>query len=244
MNSDTLQSNFMDQAHVESFRQLYELLPDVYFFAKNRAGLFVMANRLFIEKCKAREEHEVLGKTDYDFFPKDHADCYTKDDNDVLETGKPILNKVEPAPDRDNSINWVVTSKIPIRSPVGEIIGIAGIARDLNKAVLTISPYRDMTSVLEHINTHYHEDISIRILAEMAHLSVSQFERKFKKTFQLTPVRHIIQVRIKAAKQLLVSTSKKISTIAQDTGFYDHSHFTREFIRETGFTPRDYRTRS
>ncbi|MEI6516767.1 MAG: AraC family transcriptional regulator, partial [bacterium] len=97
---------------------------------------------------------------------------------------------------------------------------------------------------LEHINTHYHEDISIRILAEMAHLSVSQFERKFKKTFQLTPVRHIIQVRIKAAKQLLVSTSKKISTIAQDTGFYDHSHFTREFIRETGFTPRDYRTRS
>ena len=244
MNPAVLQRKFIDQAHVESFRQLYELLPDVYFFAKNRAGKFVMANRLFVEKCNVRHEQEILGKDDYSFFPKDNADSYTKDDNDVMETGKPMLNKVEPAPERDNVVNWVVTSKMPVQSMNGRIIGIAGIARDLNKAVLTISPYRDMTAVLEYVNSHYHEDISIKTLAGMAHLSVSQFERKFKKTFQLTPVRHIIHVRVKAAKQLLMTTNKKISTVAQDTGFYDHSHFTREFIRETGFTPRDYRLRA
>ena len=158
-----------------------------------------------------------------------------------MSTGLSIINKVELAPEPDNSVNWFITSKVPLLSHEGKIVGLAGIARDLNKAITSLTPYSDMTNVLKYINEHYFEEIEIHVLAEMVHLSVSQFERKFKKTFQLSPVKHITNVRINAAKQFLVSSNKKVSSIAQDTGFYDHSHLTREFIRHTGMTPTQYR---
>ncbi len=200
-----------------------------------------MANTTFVEKCGACREADILGKTDYDFFPHDRAEIYIKDDQHVMTTGESLINKVELAPEPDNAMNWFITSKVPLRSRNGEIVGLAGIARDLNKAMISLTPYSVMSDVLKYINEHYSEEIEIHILADMIHLSVSQFERKFKKTFQLSPVKHITNVRINAAKQQLASSDKKVSSIAQDTGFYDHSHLTREFIRHTGMTPTQYR---
>lgn len=227
--------------HIDALRQLFQHLPDVYFFAKDINGRFIMANSTFVEKCRARIESEIIGKTDHDFFPHDRADIYIKDDHYVMSTGQSIINKVELAPEPDNSMNWFITSKVPLRAHDGRIIGLAGIARDLSKAITSLTPYSEMSNVLKYIDEHFADEIEIHILAEMMHLSVSQFERKFKKTFQLSPVKHITNVRINAAKQLLSTTNKKVSSIAQDTGFYDHSHLTREFIRHTGMTPTQYR---
>ncbi len=233
MNSSNLQ--------IEAFRQLYQYLPDVYFFAKDINCKFIMANTTFVEKCGAHKESDIIGKTDYDLFPHDRAEIYIKDDQYVMSTGQSIINKVELAPESDNSMNWFITNKVPLRSHDGKIVGLAGIARDLNKAITSLTPYSHMSGVLKYINDHHMEEIEIHDLAEMVHLSVSQFERKFKKTFQLSPVKHITNVRINSAKQQLALSSKKISSIAQDAGFYDHSHLTREFIRHTGMTPTQYR---
>lgn len=75
----------------------------------------------------------------------------------------------------------------------------------------------------------------------MVHLSVSQFERRFRKVFQTSPLKHIMRVRIRAASVRLTTTNDTIAAIALDCGFYDHSHFTRNFRKVMGTSPKDYR---
>lgn len=222
---------------------LFEYLPDVYFFAKNANGLFVMANELFIKKCGKQTEKDIIGKDDYAFFPVERARQYIEDDTRVMTTGKSLINKVELAPELNNSMNWFITTKVPLFSHENVIIGLAGIARDVNKANLALKPYAEMSTVVEHINKHYSNPISIKDLAQLVNLSVSQFERKFRKVFQIAPMSHIINVRIKAACNLLINTDRTISTIAQEVGFYDHSHMTRLFTELMSMPPKEYRKR-
>ena len=79
-------------------------------------------------------------------------------------------------------------------------------------------------------------------LAEMSQLSVSQFERSFRKYFKTTPMKYINQIRVEAAARLLREGSDPISLIAQDTGFYDHSYFTKQFKAVKGMSPSAYRS--
>ncbi|AKJ64392.1 AraC family transcriptional regulator [Kiritimatiella glycovorans] len=220
---------------------LFEFLPDVFFFAKNREGRFVMANRLFFEKCGLSRLEELLGRTDHDFFPPDRAERYIKDDTYVMRTGNRIVNRIEPAPEMDGRNNLFVTSKVPLFDREGGVIGLAGIARDLNESKSNLEPYSVFTTVVEYINRHFAEPLDVPVLARMAGMSVSQFERKFRRLFQMTPRHYLIQVRVNHACRALLETADTISRIAQDSGFYDHSHLTRQFKRMKGVTPQEYR---
>ena len=247
-NRDTLgrafKERFLERMHSpQQMQQLFNHLPDVYFFAKDREGRFVMGNELFVRQCGVEGEGEILGKSDFDFFPRDRAEGYVRDDRRVMETGESIVNHVEPAPDPHDAINWFVTTKVPIYSVGGEIIGIAGIARDIALAGLALQPYVEMRAVLEHVRDHYADPIEIRRLAALVHLSVSQFERRFRKAFGISPLKHVTNVRLRAAARRLAETNDTIASIALDCGFYDHSHLTRTFRRHYGASPREYRRR-
>jgi len=159
----------------------------------------------------------------------------------VMETGESIIDRVELAPDPANSINWFITCKVPLYSSDGEIIGLAGTARDITRAGMALRPYTDMQAVLEYVRDNYMNSIEIKTLAALVHFSVSQFERRFRKVFQISPLKHIMNVRIRAASLRLTSTNDTISAIALDCGFYDHSHFTRNFRKIMGTSPKDYR---
>lgn len=221
--------------------ELFEYLPDVYFFAKNLEGQFITANQVFVEVCGEIEKAAILGKNDFDFFPPDRAQMYIRDDNWVKETGESIINKVELAPDPDMSLNLFVTSKIPLKGEQGEITGIAGIARDMKRAKRNLKPYAHMSKVIDYIHEHYAEELPIPELATIAAMSVSQFERKFKALFRLTPQEYLIEIRLNKACKFMIDTDYTLSQIAQDCGFYDHSHLTRLFVKKFGATPRDYR---
>ena len=116
------------------FRHLLDLVPDVAFFMKDRTGRFVMQNRRACEFCQANHERETLGKTDYDFFPKDRAALYVQGDQEVMQNGRPIINAMAPAP--ENSDKMIVYSKVPVNGRDGRIIGVAGIHRILRGAAL------------------------------------------------------------------------------------------------------------
>jgi PAS domain S-box-containing protein len=242
MDVAKFKSDFLARMHSpQQMRLLFNHLPDVYFFAKDRQGRFVMGNDHFVRQCGAKTEADMIGKTDFDFFPMGRAESYVRDDNHVMETGESIIDRVELAPDPANSINWFITCKVPLYSGEGEIIGLAGTARDITRAGLALRPYTEMQVVLEHIRDHYMHSIEIKELAELIHLSVSQFERRFRKVFQISPLKHIMNVRIRAASLRLTTTNDTISAIALDCGFYDHSHFTRNFCKIMGSSPKDYR---
>jgi PAS domain S-box-containing protein len=242
MDSVKFKADFLKQMHSpQQMQLLFNYLPDIYFFAKDRNGRFVMGNDHFVRQCGVETEAEIIGKSDFDFFPVSRAESYVHDDRHVMETGESLIDRIELAPDPGNSINWFITTKVPLYSSSGEIIGLAGTARDITRAGLALRPYTEMQAVLEHVRDSYANLIEIKELAALMHLSVSQFERRFRKAFQISPLKHIMNVRIRAASLMLTTTNDTIASIALDCGFYDHSHFTRNFRKTMGVSPRDYR---
>jgi AraC-like DNA-binding protein len=243
MSEDFIQENedFRRQLRGTQLQQLFNYLPEVYFVVKSYDGRVMMANKVAVSLCGFEDESEMIGKTDYDIFSNDRADAYVQDDRYVLETGESVIDRVEMAPDPSNSINWFVTTKIPLYSQENKIIGLACIARNMSDAYEKLRPYAEMNEVLEYVREKHTQPIKIEEMANIANLSPSQFERRFQKIFKITPTRHVLNVRISAACNLLTSCNATISSIAIEVGFYDHSHFIRGFKKVMGMSPSDYR---
>jgi len=227
----------------EIIEKLLEQVPDIYFFVKDSQGRFVMANRHFWEKMGCASEEKLVGLTDYDLFWRTQADAYLKDDAAVIQSGKPQLNKLEIIPTADGMVDWYQTTKIPLHNRDGSIGGIAGVTRDLRRANTALQPYRTMEPVIRHILKEYSNPIHTSALAKVAGMSLTRFTRRFKREFQVTPSRYIVMVRLNAACRMLVGSSKSISDVALESGFYDHSFFTKQFAKYKGMAPKDFRRR-
>jgi AraC-like DNA-binding protein len=99
-----------------------------------------------------------------------------------------------------------------------------------------------MRQVVDHVQKHYAEPLRIVALAEMAHLSVAQFERQFTRLMQVTPRAWLTSVRLDAAMRALEGESEvSVAAIAQACGFADQSAFARSFRKHVGLTPTAYR---
>lgn len=222
---------------------LFKFLPDVAYFAKDSQGRFLAANAAFLEMTGMREEADVLGKTDFDLWPRFLAEHYVKDDARVLASGEPMLNRIELVLGRDRSAEWFTTTKVPLRDVAGEIAGIEGVCRYLKKAKAPVVPTLKMPGIIEYIMENYPRKIEVPALAAMVSLSVKQFERKFKQEYGEVPVRYIQRIRLDAARQLLAMTRLPIAQISRETGFYDSSHFAHQFQKYTGQSPTAFRAR-
>jgi AraC-like DNA-binding protein len=222
---------------------LFRFFPDVAYFSKDAQGRFTAANASFLEMAGLREEAEIEGKTDYDLWPRFLAEHYVRDDARVLETGVPLLNRIELVLGRDRSAEWFATTKVPMRSASGEVIGLEGVCRYLKKAKAPLEPSVKMPKVIEYIMENYPRKIDVPALAAMVSLSVKQFERKFKQEYGEVPVRYIQRIRLDAARQLLAMTRLPIAQISRETGFYDSSHFAHQFQKYTGLSPTAFRSR-
>ena len=151
------------------------------------------------------------------------------------------MNRIELVGQPDGSTLWNVTNKIPLVDADGTIIGTAGITRRLNAPGKDIAPGTEFGPVLAYLRDHYHSPITNEQLARLAHMSVRAFERKFGSSFHLTPQKYLRKLRMRMASRALVYTNQSLAEVAVCCGFVDQSHFTREFRRHFGRTPRDYR---
>jgi AraC family transcriptional regulator len=95
--------------------------------------------------------------------------------------------------------------------------------------------------VIDFMEGHPTEDISLSALADLVRLSPYHFLRCFKHDFGEPPHRYWAARRIERAKALLANPSASISEIALDVGFSATSAFSSAFRRLTGQTPMDYR---
>ncbi len=221
---------------------LFDSLSDVYFFAKDRNSRFIAVNRGFAEHQVGKSDKTVmLGRTDFDFWPRQLAEKYVKDDQYVMSTGKSLVNVVELAFYPNHSTDWISTTKVPLYDRAGDIIGLAGYCRDLKKQHQ--GPQMWMGEVFDYVMRNYASSIDIAELAALTYLSVSQFERRFKSMFHLTPMKYVSLVRINAACQALAEGKERISDIALHSGFYDLSHFNRQFRKTMGMPPGAFRKR-
>ncbi len=220
---------------------LFNMMPDISFFIKDRKGRFIALNRRGCEFCGVRHEREAFGKTDRDFFPRRRADAYMRDDRAVMRSGRAIVNRVESAPEAEGSPRLVLTSKIPLRDARGRVIGVAGFSRLTEHVRERPDAVEKFAQVMAHIHRQPQSAMRIEDLARMAGLSVSQFGRTFRQCFGTTPHKYLLRVRVESASRLLAETHKTITAIAAETGFHDHAHFTRSFGQVMGVPPSEYR---
>jgi PAS domain S-box-containing protein len=85
----------------------------------------------------------ILGKTDFEIYPKELAEMYFQDDQNVIRDGKTILNKEEPGIDPQGEPIWVLVSKIPLKDKNGSIKGMVGITTDITNQKRTEEALRE-----------------------------------------------------------------------------------------------------
>lgn len=123
-------------------RILLNTLPD-YVYLKDTESRFITSN-LPVAKTMGIESVEALiGKTDFDFYPSELATELYQEEQDIIRTDQPIINKEAPVDDSAGNRRWISTSKVPLKNHQGEVTGIIGISRDVTKS-------RELTKQLRH----------------------------------------------------------------------------------------------
>lgn len=227
----------------EEMVKLFDLLPDISFFIKDRQGRFVALNPRGCDYCGVKHEKDAIGKTDLDFFPRSRALEYQEDDEVVMSTGQAIVNRVESAPEAEGSPRLVMTSKMPLRDAAGAIIGIAGFSRQLDQVRSRTSGEARFAKVIEHMHQQPDTTLSSAAMAKLCGLSQSQFDRSFRRVFGTSARQYLLRVRVEAACRRLAETEETVAAIAASLGFFDHAHLTRCFRSTMGMTPAQYRQR-
>jgi len=222
-----------------SINQLFDHIPDLMFFVKDRASRIVTGNREFAQHCGVRTPEELQGRRDEELFPAYMARKFIADDRVVLATGEPLLNLVELFPTRERMPEWFITQKLPMFDAAGEVCGICG----------TVQSYEDLLNIsqdpvvelVQTIRDHYAQPISVPELARSIGLSQRQLERRFQATFRTSPRQFIVRLRVLIASDKLWDSDTPTTEIAHSCGFYDHSSFIRHFRAIFETTPLAYR---
>jgi len=116
-------------------RTLMDHLPD-FIFSKDTEGHFVTANAELARALKVGSPQELVGKTDFDFFPKELAERYREDDFEVMRSGEPMINREEKGADEDGREHWLLTTKVPLRDKQGKVEGLVGMSRDITDRIV------------------------------------------------------------------------------------------------------------
>jgi AraC-like DNA-binding protein len=228
----------LDSSHL--FHRLFDLIPGVSFFAKNRRGEFMFTSRNIRDRYHLSDEVEIIGLTDFDLSPTNMAQAHVKDDEQIYRTGQPILDRIELGFDEAGVPSWFVVNKLPIRSCSGATIGVMGFYHSYQGREYLLS-HQGVAKVVEYVRTHYQHPISIAEMARIVGLSVRQLQRKFKLAFGTGPYEFVIMTRLLVACRLLRETDLNATEIGVECGFSDQSSFTKHFRQHIGMTPRRYR---
>lgn len=127
------------------YHSLVETLPQ-NIFRKDLQGRFTFANQQFCRSL-GRSLEEIVGKTDYDFFPAEMASKYQRDDHLVLASGK-IYQTVEEHQPPGSGKLYVQVVKTPIQGADGSIIGLQGIFWDITQQQLAEARIRRANQLL------------------------------------------------------------------------------------------------
>lgn len=177
-------------------------IPDCIYF-KDKKGKFIKVNKAKADRVKTTPE-KMIGKTEYDFFPEDYAKASEADEKKVIESGKPIINKLERVVDPKGIEHWVSVTKIPRFDKRGQVIGIFGINRDITDIKKSEEKYERLVNSSPDYIIETAEDSTILSLnpAMSKSLGISKDIAIGKKLSDILP-KKVFEKRMTIAKKVM-----------------------------------------
>lgn len=223
-------------------RDLFDALPDVQAWIKDAKRRYLWVNRTFLLNYGLHHLDEVLGKTDDDLSPAHLATHFREGDEAVL-AGQTVQGRLELVGRFDHTAQWCFTTKRRLVDARGRVVGTAGITRALDASQISQRSDIRLGVVISMMTRRLAKTVTNAEMAKAAGMSARAFERGFQREYGRPPQQYLKRLRIQTACRLLVDTRESIAAIAQQCGFADQSHLTREFRRITLLTPAAYRER-
>lgn len=123
----------LEMAQYREFLQaLLDHMPDRIYF-KNTQSRFMKVSKALAERLGVENPEQVVGKTDFNFHPPDLARQFMQDEELIMATGKPMVNKMEKQKSPSGETIWASVTKVPIYDSMQEISGLIGISRDITE---------------------------------------------------------------------------------------------------------------
>lgn len=237
----TVHALFRDVDPSPVWERLFAALPDVVFCIKDLDFRYLSANQAFADRLGLAGPSRVIGKCAENVFPAHLAATYRQQDEQLLRTGKDLIDHLELITNRDRSLGWYVTTKVLLRDREGSPVAIASISRDLLAPGSEALEFAGLARTVEVIHAHLDEPLKPVELAADAGMSQAQLDRRMRRAFRLTTAQFIRKSRIEHAVRLLTETADPIADIALSSGYADQSSFTRQFHSAVGQPPAAYR---
>jgi len=142
---------------------LIDNLPD-RIYIKDRNSRFVICNRALAERMGKKEVSEVIGKSDFDFQLPELAEQFYRDEQEIMNSGIPLINHEEPRVMPDGEKRWNLITKVPLRDHNGKITGIVGISRDITDIKKKEARTRALNKIIRGISTTANLDELLKLV--------------------------------------------------------------------------------
>jgi diguanylate cyclase (GGDEF)-like protein/PAS domain S-box-containing protein len=209
---------------------LMDNITDSIYF-KDLQSRFILINKACADKFGLKKPDSAIGKTDFDFFSKEHAKKAYMDEQRIIKTKKPIVNIEEKETWQGKDDRWVSTTKMPFYNTNGEIIGTFGISRDITEKKKAEEEIKEGKSRIEAIlhstlDGIYATDKQGKILMyNNRFLSLWKISRKHIKSEADDEVLDLLKSQVedqkkylKRARELYISEQESIDIIALKDG--------------------------
>lgn len=226
------------------FLELFDHIPGISFFAKDREGRTMFASHRILERYQMQAETEMLGLTDFEINPDPMAESYVRDDERLLKGAAKRVERIELWFDRLGLPDWFLVTKLPLLDKRGRPHGVMGILRRVDGQEMKLPLFQTVSKAVSVIRQDYAKPLIIAEVAAACGESVRQLQRRFNAAFGITAREFLIRTRVLAAARLLEESNLTVSEIAARTGFVDASSFAEQFKIRCRMTPTDYRCHS
>ena len=129
---------------------LMDNIPDTIYF-KDTQSRFTRINNAQAKTLGLKSALEAIGKTDFDFFNKGHAQLAFDEEQKLFDTGTPVISKLEYFK-TDGKWRWMSSTKVPVRNQENEIIGLVGVSHDMTEQKQIEEMLRSRERFLSHLN--------------------------------------------------------------------------------------------